>query len=287
MHDSHVMTLADGRGLGWMELGDPAGWPVLGFHGTPGSRLQLAVDDAPIRAAGLRFVLPDRPGYGLSSFLPGRRLTDWPDDVVQLADHLGIDRFSVMGVSGGGPHAAVCAAHLADRVAVAGIVSGVGPLAGPASTDGMMGSNKVIAAFARRRSPILRGFTRVQVACVRRWPEQAITMMSKQSAAADVALLERPEVRALFVNDVSHASRDAGRACAQDFELFAGDWGFDLGAIDVPVHLWQGDADRNVPASHARLLHEAIPGSTLHEFPGEGHLLVLEHLDEIGATLRA
>src|SRR6202035_5235171 len=122
MPDSHVMTLLDDRDLGWLEIGDPEGWPVLGFHGTPGSRLQLAIDDKPVREGGIRFVLPDRPGYGLSTFQPGRRLVDWPGDVAQLADHLGIERFSVMGVSGGGPHSAVCAALLDDRVVRAAIV---------------------------------------------------------------------------------------------------------------------------------------------------------------------
>src|SRR5690242_10978716 len=125
MRDSHVTVLPDGRDLGWMELGTSSGSPVFAFHGTPGSRLQFEIDDAPIRAAGLRLICPDRPGYGLSTFQPGRRLTDWPADVAYLADHLDIDRFAVLGTSGGGPHAAVCAALLGNRVTAAAIVSGV------------------------------------------------------------------------------------------------------------------------------------------------------------------
>ena len=85
-----------------------------------------------------------------------RRLVDWPGDVVQLADHLGIERFSVMGISGGGPHAAVCAALLAERVRCAAIVSGVGPMSDPGAAEGMTTSNRVIARLARRRSKILR-----------------------------------------------------------------------------------------------------------------------------------
>ncbi len=75
-------------------------------------------------------------------------------------------------------------------------------------------------------------------------------------------------------------------ATVQDLELFAGDWGFDLGRITVPVHLWQGDADLNVPPGHARLQHEAIPGSVLHEFSGEGHLMGFDHIGEILAALK-
>jgi pimeloyl-ACP methyl ester carboxylesterase len=286
VRDSCVTVLADGRDLGWLELGDPAGMPVFAFHGTPGSRLQLAIDDAPIRAAGLRLICPDRPGYGLSTFQPGRRLVDWPADVVSLADHLGVERFAVMGISGGGPHSAVCAALLGDRVDSAAIVSGVGPLADPRAIEGMMRANQILTALARRRSRALEVVFRLQVSALRRWPSRALDLMVKQLPPADVAILSRPEVRELFIRDAVRSSRTAGAAAVQDFELFARDWGFDLGAIEVPVQIWQGDADRNVPPQHARLLHEAIPGSVLHEFAGEGHLMAFDHFEAIGAELK-
>ncbi len=285
MRDSCVTVLPDGRDLGWLELGDPAGMPVFAFHGTPGSRLQLAIDDAPVRAAGLRLICPDRPGYGLSTFQPGRRLIDWPADVASLAVHLGIERFAVMGISGGGPHAAVCAALLGDRVDSAAIVSGVGPLADPRAVEGMMRTNQFFTALARRRSRVLHVAFALQVAALRRWPSRALDLMVKQLPPADVAVLSRPEVRELFRHDAVRSSRTAGAAAVQDFELFASDWGFALNAIDVPVHIWQGDADRNVPPHHARLLQEAIPGSVLHEFAGEGHLLAFDHFEDIGAAL--
>jgi pimeloyl-ACP methyl ester carboxylesterase len=85
MNDSHVTVL--GRDLGWLELGQPDGTPVFAFHGTPRSRLQLTLDKTSIRDAGVRLVCPDRPGYGLSTFQPGRRLIDRPRDVAHLADH--------------------------------------------------------------------------------------------------------------------------------------------------------------------------------------------------------
>src|SRR6266576_2953966 len=243
MRDSCVTVLADGRDLGWLELGDPAGMPVFAFHGTPGSRLQLAIDDAPIRATGLRLICPDRPGYGLSTFQPGRRLVDWPGDVVSLAD--------------------------------------------PRAIEGMMRPNQIFTVLARRGSRVLEVAFKLQVAALRRWPSRALDLMVKQLPPVDAAILSRPEVRELFINDAVRSSRTAGAAAVQDFELFAKDWGFDLGAIEIPVQIWQGDADRNVPPHHARLLHDAIPGSVLHEVAGEGHLMALDHVEDIGAGLKS
>jgi pimeloyl-ACP methyl ester carboxylesterase len=231
MADSHVTTLADGRELGWLSLGDDGAFPLLGFHGTPGSRLTLELAEQVTDGGRVRLVLLDRPGYGLSTFHPGRRLADWPADVAQLATHLGLDRFSVFGWSGGGPHAAACAALLGDRVVTAGIVSGVGPLADPDASEGMLRSNQVIARLARRRSPLLRGAAQGQMALARRFPSRALDFMVRQLPDPDVAVLVRPEVRAAFERDMAHSSRDAGRAVAQDFELFASDWGFELASI--------------------------------------------------------
>jgi pimeloyl-ACP methyl ester carboxylesterase len=287
LNDSHVMTLLDGRDLGWLELGSTDGWPIFGFHGTPGSRLQMAIDEAAVRRAGVRLIAPDRPGYGLSTFQPGRRLVDWPSDVAELADHLAIDRFSVMGVSGGGPHAVVCASLLEERVVAAGIVSGEGPLSDPRISVDMTRSTKLLTTLSRRRSKILRAFFDAEIAFAQRWPAKALDLMSRQLPPPDAELLRRPDLRALFERDVKHASRTTGRAQAQDFELFASDWGFDLAAITVPVVLWQGDADRNVPPQHARVMREAMPSSTLHTFDGEGHFLVVDHLEEILVALKA
>jgi len=286
MRDSCVTVLPDGRDLGWLEVGDPEGTPIFVFHGTPGSRLQVAIEDPRMSASGLRLVCPDRPGYGLSTFQRGRRLVDWPRDVAYLADHLGIDHFAVMGISGGGPHSAVCAALLSDRVSSAAIVSGVGPLADPRAVEGMMRPNQILTGLSRRGSRIPRVVFDAMVVAQRRWPERAFNMLLKQLPPVDAAIVSRPEVRALLEADALRSSRTAGAAAAQDFELFCGDWGFDLGAIQVPVHIWQGDADVNVPPHHARLQHEAIPGSVLHEFPGEGHFMAFDHLDEISSALK-
>jgi pimeloyl-ACP methyl ester carboxylesterase len=105
--------------------------------------------------------------------------------------------------------------------------------------------------------------------------------MMKQLPPSDVAILERPEILEAFLSDGRLASATSARATAQDMTLFARPWGFDLSQISVPVDFWQGDADRNVPPAHARRQADEVKGSTLHELPGEGHFMIIDHLEEI------
>jgi pimeloyl-ACP methyl ester carboxylesterase len=79
------------------------GKPVVFFQGTPSSRLFHRPDESIALSLGARIIAIDRSGFGLSDFQPGRMLLDWPHDVVALADALKIDRFAVVGISGGGP----------------------------------------------------------------------------------------------------------------------------------------------------------------------------------------
>src|SRR6266487_105745 len=119
------VTLPDGRSLAYTDCGAPAGPLVVYFHGAPTSRLDLAGLEESFSTLGVRVVSPDRPGYGGSSPQNGRGVSDWAQDVAALADHLGAERFAVMGWSSGGPYVAACAALLPERIVTAGVVAGV------------------------------------------------------------------------------------------------------------------------------------------------------------------
>jgi pimeloyl-ACP methyl ester carboxylesterase len=286
MSDSRLTVLPDGRDLGWLDIGRAKGVPIFAFHGTPGSRYNIVTDEAAVTKAGLRLICIDRPGYGLSTFQPGRRLIDWPRDVEYLADHLKIDRFSVLGHSGGGPHAVVCAALLGERVSSAAIVSGVGPVTGSDALEGMNRANQMVVKLAQRRSPVLTAISGFQMGVFRRRPKWALDVMMKSLPEQDKEILTRPDIRSMMTLEAARLSRTTGRAVGQDFEVFFAEWGFQLSSIAVPVHLWQGDADVNVPPLHARLMHEQIPGSVLHELPGAGHFFIFDHLVEICEALK-
>jgi pimeloyl-ACP methyl ester carboxylesterase len=107
--EARSIQLKDNRNLGFAEYGKRDGVPVLYFHGTPGSRLMPRADIGVAEKVGIRLIVPDRPGYGVSDFQPARQVVDWPNDVVELADALALARFGIVSVSGGSPYAAACA----------------------------------------------------------------------------------------------------------------------------------------------------------------------------------
>jgi pimeloyl-ACP methyl ester carboxylesterase len=115
--ETRLLQLADDRQIAYCEYGDPVGKPVFYFHGTPGSRYEPALGDQAGREHGYRILALDRPGIGRSDYVEGRSLLDWPQDVNAVAAQLEIDRFGVMGISGGGPYALACGHALSDRLA--------------------------------------------------------------------------------------------------------------------------------------------------------------------------
>jgi pimeloyl-ACP methyl ester carboxylesterase len=279
--DSRVMVLPDGRHLGWLEVGVPHGLPVVALHGTPGSRLHLVPSAPAARAAGVRLIAPDRPGYGLSTLQRGRSITGWADDVTSLTDHLGIDRFAVVGISGGGPFALACGRRLPDRVTSVGVVSGVAPLQEPGSEDGMLPSDRVLLRLARRSPTLVRPICWAVTSWARRRPERALEMMADELAPSDVAVLRRPDVHDAFLADLVAPVATTAAATAQEYGLLTRSWGFALREVEVPVDVWHGDADREVPLAQAREQVAALPHAVLHQCVGEGHLLVADRLEEV------
>jgi pimeloyl-ACP methyl ester carboxylesterase len=277
-----VLRLDDGRDLAFAEYGDPSGPTVFAFHGTPGSHAQAAPMQQAAVDAGVRLIVPDRPGYGHSTFAKSRKLIDWPDDVTSIADALGVGRFGVVGISGGGPHAAVCAHALGERLTGCAIVSGVGPLAGPDDAEGMMPLNRMLALLARRAPFLLRAPFAAMGLAGRLLPEERlIEQFTSVMPPADVEILARPEIRDSLFADMTTRHPTRATAAAQDFALFARPWGFGLADIEVPVAVWQGDEDVNVPFAHGRRYADSIPGASLNAIAGAGHMLFVDQAPEI------
>lgn len=200
-----------------------------------------------------------------------------------VADRLGLAEFSVLGVSGGGPYAAACAALLPERVRRAAIVSGVGPLSETA--EKMSGINRVNTRLATLPVNLSRPVSAVTCLAMRRWPEASMRSAAKSMPPCDGEVMLRPDVFENFVDDARTSSKSTAAGMADDYAAFAKSWQFSLEDIRVPVHVWHGDLDVNVPVQHGRDQARRIPGAVFHECPGEGHLLAIDHFSEILASL--
>jgi len=276
-----TIRLRDGRVLGYAEWGDPDGRPLLEFRGLPSSRLGDAIDPAFLTANRIRRITVDRPGMGLSDYQPHRRLLDWPADVLQLANALQLDRFWLLGTSGGGPYAAACAYRLPDRVVHAGIVSGLGPLDRPGAMDGMNTGERRVMLLARRRPQLARAVVGFAVTVEHHRPGTIHRGLLKALPGCDRAVASRPEVRDSLMDSYWRAFSRGTRGQVHDWGIIASPWGFRPEQIQAAVHLWHGDQDDRVPPRHAEQLAAAIPRSHLTMLAGEGHMIAFSHIQQI------
>jgi pimeloyl-ACP methyl ester carboxylesterase len=265
-----------------MQLGTPEGAPVVALHGSPGSRHDFSNQDEVAAARGVRLIVPDRPGFGHSTYDPNRSFASWADDVAQLADHLGLQQFGVLGVSSGGPNAAACARFIADRLTGCAIVSGPAPSDAGIPSDGMQPANRVAHRLGRFAPGLLVPLIALGLRRGRRAPEEMVAWLARSLPPSDAAVLGRAEVRELMVRNARRPyAATAARAAVQDFRLELRPWGFRLEDIKMHVHVWHGDADRNVLFASGAFQARAIPNSTFHPLAEEGHALFHDHFDQI------
>ncbi|GGT41141.1 alpha/beta fold hydrolase [Streptomyces purpureus] len=263
----------DGRGLVAEEWGNPSGTPVLLLHGTPGSRLGTALPDVTLRYPHVRFIAYDRPGYGDSDRLPGRRVADAARDAAAVADALGVERFAVVGRSGGAPHALACAALLPGRVLGAAALVSLAPRNAPGLDwfDGMTPSNVREYAMASDAPDLLAGELAPRAEAIRRDPVRLIEEMRAELSDHDVPIVSDPRVRASLLDNYREALRTSHHGWFDDSVALAHPWGFDLSAISGPVMLWHGQDDGFSPVGHTRWLADRIEGAELVLEPDAGH----------------
>lgn len=314
--DASTVDLPDGRQLSWLEFGDPDGPVVVLLHGTPGSRHQFALRDAPGLPAA-RIICVDRPGYGGSTIDLAAMLDDTPQYVTALADHLGADSFFVMGVSGGAPTAIATAAMAPSRVRGVAAVStaipphpdtiaaerAAGAVGDPSSppeaepprapdakgtahdADGGASEDESededVALPPRRYSGRVLRQCRMQVQLAKWWPSQALRSIKKHVAPSDAALMETDEFRTQFRRDTRHPSPTTAEAILLDVDQCGEFWLLPLEDVTAPVAIWHGEQDATVPIERARELHASLPTSSLHVVEGEGHFVASPHFGEI------
>ena len=287
-----TFTLSDGRVLGYAEYGVSNGSPLLFFHGFPSSRLEASGLDRILRRRNLRVIAPDRPGFGLSSFQANRRITDWPADVKELTQHLGIQRFTILGGSGGGPYTLACA-HLLprDTLSAVGLMAPAGPW--ESGTQDVPWSSWLTAVAA---AYVPSGLTvaadglvwlakrLVQRDFVTKRIEAWLKSLEKEADEEEDSTVEERRERLLRIAFEGFAQGAQGMV--QEAQLLTTDWGFKLEDVQYDrIQIWHGTQDQQSPIRMVRYIAERLPHADLHEFDGIDHFKMGNHFEEILSEL--
>ena len=261
------------------EWGDPDGLPLLGVHGTPGSRISWWEDPTIYARHGLRRLSVDRAGYGDSTRDPGRAVVDFVADIVAIADALGVDRFAITGGSGGGPHVLACAALLPDRVLRCLAQVSVAPFGEGGLPRDQWLAGMTLGNVAEFEAALVGEATIRQLCMAERGPmldrigagDPNILGSNYDMADADREQMLRHQVR--MSAQLLEALKDGVDGWVDDDLAFVKPWGFDVADIRVPVRLVYGRADTLVPGPHGDWLAAHIPGAVA-EVSEVGHWAV-------------
>ncbi|CAN5454752.1 alpha/beta hydrolase [soil metagenome] len=285
---SRSITLADGRRLGFDDFGDPDGTPVLFFHGFGSSRVVRHPDDDIAAAVGARVIAVDRPGIGLSTRQSNRRVLDWPRDVEQLLDALGLERAAVLAWSGGGPYALACGWSIPRRVSTIGLISCPAPLAGVPGASGYTHRRHRAASRAADHAPwviklAMWRWSRAQKSDPEKQLDEAIAGMVE----ADREILGDPGLRAVMIANTVEMYRQGNGGVYDEALCMARPWGFPIHGVSGPVRIWHGARDLAVPVGMGRYLARMLPGAIATFYPQEGHHFVYDRWREILGVLVA
>ena len=279
------VVLRDGRHIAIAEFGTPAGAAVLYFHGFPASRLEAQLVHRAAVNQRVRLVALDRPGFGYSDFQQ-RTISQWPGDVAEVADALQLERFAILGVSGGAPFTFACAVALASRVSAIAIVAGLGM----ASVAEDLARFDIVARVSfrlARSAPALSRTVNRGLAAVLRWrPELLDTLLAADSSSPDREVLADPEVAAALAASLREALRAGSEGASHELTLLARPWDFDVRAVRIPCYLWHGEKDRTVPVEMTHRLAALIPDCRAMFLADEGHFsLPLRHAETVLRSL--
>jgi pimeloyl-ACP methyl ester carboxylesterase len=263
--------------------GAPDGLPVFLLHGTPGSRIGPKPRGGMLYRQGVKLISYDRPGYGASTRQPDRLVRDAADDVAVIADQLGIDRFAVVGRSGGGPHALACAALLPDRVLRTVALVSIAPSEAP-DLNWFEGMNEQNTEEYRRaeqsESDVLASLTASADEAYRD-PRGFMDSLLSEISERDRMFVGDVALRRLLRATYTEALRQGPLGWYDDVMAFRRPWGVDLAQISTPVLLWHGAQDRYSPAQHTLWLAAKVPGAQVHIQKDVGHFEAMRVLPDI------
>ena len=280
MATAETLPLSDGRILGFDDVGDPAGAPVLYVHGTPDSRRARHPDDGLATAAGVRLVAVDRPGFGLSTPDPTGTVGSFADDAIALADHLGLEAWRPFAWSGGATYALAVGARHPGRVVRTAVAAGLVPFDAygtPGILDDADGGRHLVAELGAELGPA--GLAEMAAPMLVPYPcdlPLALEHVAEQlTPERRTALDAIPGAVAALAAGVADSVAQGMDGIVRDLELQVEAPDVDWTAHRPPVGLWYGSRDATAPPAFGEWWADALPDATLHVFPGEGHLIAL------------
>lgn len=280
------LALADGRRLAYTVTGPPDGAPVIYCHGAIGTPVDATVDLARMtRALGIRYIAPSRPGVGGSDSRPGRTILDFADDVCELADALSLERFSIAGVSAGGPYALAVAHRLGERVNRVALCSSLSPLCAPHRTPGMRPRIRLALAAVARVPRLCEWLGDAVLPIVAQHPWLVGRVIAAHAAASERQRVGSPEERLAASRSFLDAACGGVGGMISDYLTYSCSWGFDTAGVGCEVHLWHGLGDPLVPVEHALQLAATLRRCRIFFDPDEGHHFFRSSLERILGVL--
>jgi pimeloyl-ACP methyl ester carboxylesterase len=278
-----TVEVVDGRQLAVSVFGELTRSPVFYLHGTPGSRIGPRPTNQQLEDANVCLITYDRPGYGRSSRFASRTVADVAKDVEAIADYLCVERFAVLGRSGGGPHALACAALLPDRVMRAATLVSLAPrqTRGLNWFEGMAESNVDAYTVAAEDPVELAALLKDAAARIYADPTSHVTRLNEEMPEADRQAVANKSVQAALALSFAEAVRDSAEGWIDDVLAFCSPWGFDLSSICVPVYLWHGGKDVFSPKAHTKWLADTIPGALAVYEPDRAHFEALKVVADV------
>ncbi|MDP1811041.1 MAG: alpha/beta hydrolase [Sediminibacterium sp.] len=286
MTNFSFITLPDGRRLSYLEFGEANGHPVFYFHGAPSSCLEpLLIGNEVFIEHGLRVIAPNRPGIGQSDFQINREFNNWPDDVLSLADHLKLDKFSLFGNSGGGGYVTACAAMIAERLHSAVVVSGGWQMNLPEAKKNLKFPFSLFWTVAAKWPFLLPFLLGTMKSSPKESKEKGLAQAKKMMPAPDyeaLILYDRAEVLARALDEALLNKKGV----AWDLRLYVKKFDFNLSEITFPITFFHGEVDKNMPIELVKKMVIQIPNAKLITYENDAHLSALcNHFNEAAQAI--
>ena len=266
-------TTTSNKKIAYHDFGDPNGKPIIFFHGT-GSHIHSLLLHKPAVEYGFRMITPDRPGVGDSDFYKWE-LTDFAKDVEGLADHLELNTFGIMGISGGGPTLYATAYTFPERLNFCVDLA----CAKPVFTDPEMIKDQGLADkfYAKVGAKLPLALFEIPYGIlgtmqkIFKSPKSFAKMFNDSLCEADKLIFDMPDFQYVFMHDFQYLFKHGAKGPAYDAQTNYRKWDFDIREVEFPVQVYQGSDDKFIPPKHSNWLIGKLKNVNITTYEKQGH----------------